>query len=91
MVRSGQKVERRQEPLSLFPFSIGGLSLFPREFPPSPNLLSSFSWPYRYIWSHEVTAFAAEIGTARGNLGPSASGVCSWWRYFDNGNFQGGR
>mgnify|MGYP001200303672 CR=1 FL=1 len=32
---------------SLFPFWLGGVSLFP---PPPPNLLSSFSWLYRYAF-----------------------------------------
>ena len=35
--------------LSLFPFHLGRLSLFPWDPPPPPKLLSSFSWLYRYV------------------------------------------
>ena len=41
-------LKRDPRRLSLFPFGLGRLSLFPWDPPPPPKLLSSFSWLYRY-------------------------------------------
>ena len=56
-----QNVVIRARPLSLFPFGRGRSSLFPWRSTLPPNLLSSFSWLYRYlseVWSNP----AAESG-----------------------------
>ena len=61
--RPGSKVgmssKRRAppRPLSLFPFRLEGSSLFPWRSTLPPNLLSSFSWPYRYVFTFSMYLF----------------------------------
>ena len=46
----GIQLQMLRQQFSLFPFPPAGGFPFSLETPPPPNLLSNFSWPYRYVY-----------------------------------------